>query len=121
MVFQGFPDRVAAGQDIFFLFFPDITGNGFFPHGFTVLKIAVCCGCRRALRLFDLELLDTAEPVYRCRCSRRKVEAALISTGRQELLDMAQEPSTEVQCQFCDKVYRFSSEEIRALVERASK
>jgi molecular chaperone Hsp33 len=77
--------------------------------------------CRRALRLFDLELLDTAEPVYRCRCSRRKVEAALISTGRQELLDMAQEPTIEVQCQFCDKVYRFSSEEIRALVERASK
>ena len=76
--------------------------------------------CRRALRLFQLELLDTAEPVYRCRCSRRKVEAALISTGRQELLDMAQEPSVEVQCQFCDKTYRFSSEEILALIRKAS-
>ena len=76
--------------------------------------------CRRALRLFQLELLDTAEPVYRCRCSRKKVEAALISTGRQELLDMARQETTEVQCQFCDKTYRFSSEEMRALVRQAS-
>ena len=76
--------------------------------------------CRRALRLFQLELLDTAEPVYRCRCSRKKVEAALISTGKQELLDMAKQETTEVQCQFCDKTYRFSSEEMRALVRQAS-
>ena len=77
--------------------------------------------CRRALRLFDLEVLDTSEPAYVCRCSRAKVEAALISTGRDELLDMAKQETTEVCCQFCDKVYRFSSEEVRALVDRASK
>ena len=77
--------------------------------------------CRRALRLFDLEVLDTASPAYRCRCSREKVEAALISTGKEELLEMAQQQTTEVQCQFCDKVYRFSSDEIRAMVRHASK
>jgi molecular chaperone Hsp33 len=77
--------------------------------------------CRRALRLFDLEVLDTASPAYRCRCSREKVDAALISTGKEELLEMAQQQTTEVQCQFCDKVYRFSSDEIRALVRHASK
>ncbi|MBR6313515.1 MAG: Hsp33 family molecular chaperone HslO [Clostridia bacterium] len=77
--------------------------------------------CRRALRLFDLEVLDTASPAYRCRCSREKVEAALISTGKEELLEMAQQQTTEVQCQFCDKVYRFSADEIRALVRHASK
>ena len=77
--------------------------------------------CRRALRLFDLELLDTASPAYVCRCSRAKVEAALISTGKDELLDMAKQKTTEVCCQFCDKVYRFSSEEVLALVDRASK
>ena len=76
--------------------------------------------CRRALNLFQLELLDTAEPAYRCRCSREKVEAALISTGKAELLDMAAQETTEVQCQFCDRVYRFSSGEIRALVSHAS-
>ena len=77
--------------------------------------------CRKALRLFDLEVLDKASPAYLCRCSRSKVEAALISTGKDELLDMAKQKSTEVCCQFCDKVYRFSSEEILALVDRASK
>ena len=77
--------------------------------------------CRKALRLFDLEVLDKASPAYVCRCSRAKVEAALISTGKDELLDMAKQKRTEVCCQFCDKVYRFSSEEILALVDRASK
>ena len=77
--------------------------------------------CRKALRLFDLEVLDKTSPAYLCRCSRSKVEAALISTGKDELLDMAKQKSTEVCCQFCDKVYRFSSEEILALVDRASK
>ena len=77
--------------------------------------------CRKALRLFDLEVLDTAQPAYLCRCSRAKVEAALISTGKEELLDMAKQKTTEVCCQFCDKVYIFSSDEMLALVDRATK
>ena len=75
--------------------------------------------CRRVLREFDLEVLDTAEPEYRCYCTRERVEAALISTGKDALLEMAQDESTEVHCQFCDRVYRFTPQELHALLKRA--
>ena len=50
---------------------------------------------------------------YRCSCSRGRIAAALRSIGRAELLDMAAEGRpAEVTCQFCDKVYSFSPEEL---------
>ncbi len=50
---------------------------------------------------------------YRCSCSRGRIAGALRSIGRAELLDMAAEGRpAEVTCQFCDKVYSFSPEEL---------
>ncbi len=76
--------------------------------------------CRHALRLFDLEVLDESEPTYKCYCSRERVEAALISTGREELADMATQEKTEVSCQFCDKKYVFTSKDILGLIKRST-
>lgn len=73
--------------------------------------------CRHALKEFDVELLDTASPVYKCYCSRKRVEAALISTGKEELLDMAKEPEVRAKCQFCDKEYVFTPQEILRLIK----
>ncbi|MBE6774394.1 MAG: Hsp33 family molecular chaperone HslO [Ruminococcaceae bacterium] len=77
--------------------------------------------CHKALRLFDLDILDTAEPIYKCYCSKERVEAALISTGIEELTEMAKEENTEVSCQFCDIRYSFSGDDIRKLIRRATK
>ena len=77
--------------------------------------------CRRVLQAFELDVLDTAEPVYRCNCSRARVEAALLSTGKAELQEMAKDAHTEVKCQFCDKVYRFTPQEVLDLCARATK
>lgn len=77
--------------------------------------------CRHALHLFDLDILDTAEPIYKCYCSRHRVEGALISTGIEELEDMAKDEKTEVSCQFCDKKYVFTPDDIRGLISRAGK
>ena len=52
--------------------------------------------CRHALKEFELEVLDTAEPVYKCNCSKKRVEKALLSAGRDELLSMAEDKKTEV-------------------------
>lgn len=71
--------------------------------------------CRNVLKKFELEYLDGSEPEYRCSCSRQRVEKALISTGKEALEEMAEDNGTEVCCHFCDKKYRFSSEEIRKL------
>ena len=58
------------------------------------------------------------EPVcYKCYCSRERVEAALISIGREELQQIVDEGKTfPVECQFCDTVYRFTPEEVQALL-----
>ncbi len=77
--------------------------------------------CRHALHLFDLDILDTAEPVYKCYCSRHRVEGALISTGIEELEDMMKDEKTEVSCQFCDKKYVFTPEDIKTLINKAKK
>ncbi len=76
--------------------------------------------CRRVLKLFDLEVLDAAAPTYRCTCTRERVEAALLSTGKDALREMAQDKQTEVRCQFCDKVYRFTPREVLALINKAT-
>ncbi|MDD6145499.1 MAG: Hsp33 family molecular chaperone HslO [Oscillospiraceae bacterium] len=75
--------------------------------------------CRRALSAFELDVLDSSEPQYQCYCSRERVEAALLSTGRQELEDMAKDEKTEVCCQFCDRKYVFTPAEIRKLAKNA--
>ena len=58
------------------------------------------------------------EPVcYKCYCSRERVTKALISLGKQELTEIAEDgkPFT-VDCQFCDTVYSFTPEDIRQLL-----
>jgi molecular chaperone Hsp33 len=61
----------------------------------------------------------TVEPW--CRCSREKVELALLSFGHDELIDMAaRDPQTDAICDFCRVSYVFSKAEVRALAERAS-
>ena len=71
---------------------------------------------------FAVDFLQTDEIGYRCACSREKVERALISMGRDELSKMAQEQETsEVTCQFCDKIYTFTRAELEQLLAHAEK
>lgn len=71
---------------------------------------------------FAVDFLQTDEIGYRCACSREKVERALISMGKTELGKMADEQEkSEVTCQFCDKIYTFSREELRELLAHAEK
>ena len=61
--------------------------------------------------------LETTEVGYKCYCSRERVEAALISLGREELGQIAEEGKTfPVECQFCDTVYAFTPEDVRGLL-----
>ncbi len=74
--------------------------------------------CRHVLKGFDLEILDTSNPEYRCTCSKERVSKALISIGREGLLEMAQEKFTEVSCHFCEKKYVFTADEILKFAEK---
>lgn len=62
--------------------------------------------------------LETTEVAYKCYCSRERVTAALISLGRKELAEIAQEGKTfPVECQFCDTIYSFTPSDIQGLLE----
>ena len=54
---------------------------------------------------------------YRCYCSRDRVTRALISMGKKDLAELiADQGRAELTCQFCDKVYHYSKEELEALL-----
>ncbi len=65
------------------------------------------------------DVLDDFEVNYVCDCSRERTERMLISLGRDDLEDLARDEVTEVKCNFCDKTYRFTSEEIKALIKES--
>ena len=70
----------------------------------------------------DLGVLffEPQEVEYKCYCNRDKVESVLLSLGKQELTEIAAEGKTfPVECQFCDTVYEFSSEDIQRLIKNA--
>lgn len=61
--------------------------------------------------------LDTASPMYKCDCSRRRTEKILISLGEKELRDMAAEgKETSVCCHFCGKEYVFTPNDLSKLI-----
>lgn len=67
-------------------------------------------------------ILNEVNPIYKCNCSKQRVEGALISIGKKDLQSLTEdENGTEVNCNFCDKVYRFSKNDIEKLLEKCSK
>lgn len=76
--------------------------------------------CKSVLKEFNLEVLDSSKPEYKCNCSKERVKKALISTGKEALEEMAQDENTEVTCHFCNKAYNFSSTEIKKLIKSAA-
>ena len=66
---------------------------------------------------FDMEVLEESPVEYRCYCSRDRVTRALISMGKKDLAELiAYQGRAELTCQFCDKVYHYSKEELEALL-----
>ena len=67
----------------------------------------------------DFEILESHGIDYECKCSRKKVETALISMGKEELSGLLDdEKPISVTCNFCDKVYTFTNEEIEELLKK---
>ncbi|MBQ1186262.1 MAG: Hsp33 family molecular chaperone HslO [Clostridia bacterium] len=72
---------------------------------------------KTALKEFEVEVLYTQDIEYKCNCSKDRVSKALISLGKEELTEMAEsETDTEISCHFCDKVYKFTSKELKNLI-----
>ena len=63
--------------------------------------------------------METTEVEYKCYCSRDRVTSALISLGKAELEEIANDGKTfPVECQFCDTIYEFTPEDIQKLIKK---
>ena len=72
---------------------------------------------------FDMLIENkTVTPEYECKCSRERMERALISIGQDELRQIIDEQGeAEMGCRFCDKKYVFDREELEELYNKARK
>jgi molecular chaperone Hsp33 len=65
----------------------------------------------------DHHPLETTDLVFKCVCTRERVERALISVGKDELGRMVtQDNGATVTCEFCKQVYRFERSELETLI-----
>ena len=71
---------------------------------------------------FGLEILKKMPVQFLCDCVRSRVEKAIISIGRKEIQDMIDEgKEIEVNCQFCNKHYKFSVDELGEMLKKATR
>ena len=62
--------------------------------------------------------METTQVEYKCYCSRERVTSALISLGREELQEIVEDGKTfPIECQFCDEVYEFTTDDVKKLLE----
>lgn len=67
---------------------------------------------------FSPNILDETTISYECNCSTDRMEKMLISLGSVELEEMAQEEDfTQIECHFCDKKHKFSSDHLKKLAK----
>ncbi|MGI6004159.1 MAG: Hsp33 family molecular chaperone HslO [Christensenellales bacterium] len=68
------------------------------------------------------QILERARPMYECDCSRGRIIRALIAMGEEEMRQMIREQDgAEVSCYFCNKVRRFTGEELENILEEAKR
>ena len=73
---------------------------------------------RTVLSDFDLEILETTPIEYRCYCSRDRVTRTLISLGRTELQSIVDDgKDIHIDCQFCDKIYDYTPDQVRQILK----
>ena len=70
----------------------------------------------QVLKGIDYHIVSQEEVGYRCNCSRQKVQDALICLDDDDIAQILREGrNVDASCQFCDKTYSFSPDEIAAL------
>ena len=66
----------------------------------------------------EFDIFDEADVSYYCDCTRERVEKAVLSIGKDEINSMIDEgKDIEVSCQFCDKIYKFTPNDLTKLAK----
>lgn len=87
-----------------------------FAKGMSILDI-----CKTALKGFEVEVLDEMPVNYVCSCSRQVIENYFKGLPDDELRACVNESGVaEVKCQFCNKEYSFTKDEIEEIIRERS-
>ena len=87
-----------------------------FAKGMSILDI-----CKTALKGFEVEVLDEMPVNYVCSCSRGKIESYFKGLPDDEIRACVGENGTaEVKCQFCNKVYKFTADDLEEIIKKRS-
>lgn len=83
------------------------------------------CGPRemlhQALAGLSLEVVRHRTPQWYCHCSHQRVVQALVALGATELQRLiAEQPATEVRCEFCATAYTFNRHELQEVLDTAT-
>lgn len=65
----------------------------------------------------NIEVLEEIHPEYKCNCSKEKCEKGLIAIGKDELETIIKEEKIEIVCNFCNKKYEFTREDLKKLIK----
>ncbi|BFT66014.1 Hsp33 family molecular chaperone HslO [Parvimonas parva] len=69
------------------------------------------------LKIFNIRIIEEKIIHYKCNCSDEKIDNMLLSLGKKELNDIVKEgKEIEISCNFCDKKYKKSVEDIKDLL-----
>ena len=70
---------------------------------------------------FDIEITDTVDLNFYCNCDKDRVERALMLIGKKDLQEMIDDgKEVELCCQFCNRKYVFSVDELKEIQTKAS-
>ncbi len=65
----------------------------------------------------EIEILEKRPLTYRCRCSRERVERALVALGPEEIKKLiAKAEPAQITCDFCGEQYLFTPEELEEIL-----
>ncbi len=73
---------------------------------------------RYVLEGFEPEFLDKTPVAFFCDCSKKKIESAIVSLGKEDLESLiAEREPVEAHCDYCNTSYTFEVEEIEKILE----
>ena len=66
-------------------------------------------------RGLDFDIKESVPVKFACSCSKDKILNMLATLNQSDIDYLTEQPDTEVHCQYCNKIYHISGEELKAL------
>jgi len=77
---------------------------------------------KKVLDGLDVNIMETIPTQFKCNCEKKRVEKAIISLGKSEIASLIEDgENVEVKCQFCNKAYVFTPDELKVIQKEATR